>query len=103
MRKFRVIKCEFCSKEYSWISNLKHHIKTVHELQQSNVCPECDKKISYQNFFNDCNHTGQKPYKSSFCEKYFSQACNLKRHKISSHSKNFPHKCSVCSKHDNLF
>ena len=72
-------KCDICNKLFSNKSNLRKHIKSVHE------------KIKF---------------KCEICDKEFSQEDNLQRHKKAVHSKNIEFNCIVCerkfSRKDNL-
>ena len=72
-------KCDICNKLFSNKSNLRKHIKSVHE------------KIKF---------------KCEICDKELSRKDELQRHKLSVHSKNIEFKCIVCerkfSRKDNL-
>ena len=72
-------KCDICNKLFSNKSNLRKHIKSVHEKMKFK-CEICDKKLSRKD--------------------------ELQRHKLSVHSKNIEFKCIVCerkfSRKDNL-
>ena len=63
--------CDICNKLFSNKSNLRKHIKSVHEKMK---------------------------FKSEICDKEFSQEDNLQRHKKAVHSKSIEFKCTVCER-----
>ena len=64
-------KCNLCNKLFSKKSNLRKHVKSVHE------------KIKF---------------KCEICNKELSRKGDLRRHKLSVHSKSIELKCTVCEK-----
>ena len=38
------LKCELCSKEFSWMNGLKKHMKAIHEQAKDIHCDQCDYK-----------------------------------------------------------
>ena len=56
-----------------------NNFMAYNEEVQNNTCKECGKKFKNTGHFKThlMTHTGGKPYSCNFCEKSFSQKCNL--------------------------
>lgn len=65
-------KCEFCSKQFSFMANKRRHIREIHEQQ--------------------------KPFQCSYCSQTFSQKTALQNHHASIHTSVRTHHCDVCVK-----
>ena len=76
-------KCDACGKACRKPSELKDHIKTVHEGQKNHKCEFCEKYFSQKGHLKthiECVHEGIKAHKCELCNKSFSQRGDLKKH-----------------------
>ena len=79
----RAAKCETCGFVSKGLSNLKKHIKTVHDTKstrhQCSYCPSMFKS-KYNLTCHERTHSGEAPYSCSFCNSKFKRAHHLKGH-----------------------
>lgn len=79
--------CPHCPKNFSQSGHMKNHIRTKHKDKtdgtfEHHPCATCGKS------YRDCNslkrhlltHTGERPFKCSFCPKSFSQLGYMQTH-----------------------
>jgi len=95
--------CTLCGKNFSVSSNLKRHIRRVHEnkndtnaVKKSISCSMCDYKCrdNYQLKVHTRSHTKEKPFNCSKCDFKSSKKEDCKRHMNS--CKGPKYKCSNC-------
>jgi len=95
--------CKICKKKFNILSNLRRHVKRVHETRESEKkikCCICDYRCrdNYQLKVHHRTHTREKPFKCSHCEFRSSKKEDCTRHMK---------KCSgpkyQCSKCDKMF
>lgn len=99
--KEREFKCSQCERIFSYKSNLKAHIKVVHQKLLPYKCEfeNCTKsypslnrlKVHMRTHFND------KRFECQICKKRFNEKVNLKTH-MAVHSKKKPFICLLCEK-----
>ncbi|XP_075815100.1 zinc finger Y-chromosomal protein-like isoform X2 [Microtus pennsylvanicus] len=92
--------CQYCEYRSADSSNLKTHIKTKHSKEIPLKCDTCvltftDTKEAQQHALM---HQESKTYQCLHCSHKSSNSSDLKRHIISVHTKDYPHKCELCSK-----
>ncbi|XP_072126643.1 zinc finger protein 711 isoform X3 [Mobula birostris] len=92
--------CQYCEYRSADASNLKTHVKTKHSNELPYKCDHCpqtfldDKDLQKHATLFQAHRTHQCPH----CDHRSSNSSDLKRHIISVHTKEFPHKCEVCDK-----
>uniref|UniRef100_A0A4W3H7A1 Zinc finger protein 711 n=1 Tax=Callorhinchus milii TaxID=7868 RepID=A0A4W3H7A1_CALMI len=92
--------CQYCDYRSADASNLKTHVKTKHSDELPYKCDHCpqtfldDKDLQKHATLFQAHRTHQCPH----CDHRSSNSSDLKRHIISVHTKEFPHKCEVCDK-----
>ena len=84
-----------CDKKFKDFSNLKHHIKTVHDKQRN--CEFCDEIfMSFQTLKKHVKLKHDKYYCHQ-CKKSFKRADALKMHNKTVHE-GIRHTCDICGK-----
>ena len=71
--------CDVCNKNFS----TKHNLK-VHKTKHTNQCGVCNMNFSSKRILKVHlreQHMGGKPYTCEFCEKTFTEAGSLKKHR----------------------
>ncbi|KAL6071906.1 hypothetical protein STEG23_025666 [Scotinomys teguina] len=91
---------QYCEYKSSESSKLERHIKTKHNREIPFKCGICiltfsDTKEAKKHALT---HQEAKTYQCLHCNYKNSNSRNLKRHVISVHTKDYPHKCEMCSK-----
>ncbi|KAL0994302.1 hypothetical protein UPYG_G00120430 [Umbra pygmaea] len=79
---------------------LSRHILSVHTKDLPFKCKRCKRGFKHQLELKKHmkTHSGRKVYQCPYCEYSSSDASGFKRHVISIHTKNYPHRCDYCSK-----
>ncbi|XP_068126152.1 zinc finger X-chromosomal protein [Hyperolius riggenbachi] len=92
--------CQYCDYKSADSSNLKTHVKTKHSKEMPFKCDIC-----LQTFADSKDlqthailHQESKTHLCLHCDHKSSNSSDLKRHIISVHTKDYPHKCEVCEK-----
>ncbi|XP_061454999.1 zinc finger protein 711 isoform X3 [Rhineura floridana] len=92
--------CQHCVFRCADQSNLKTHIKTKHGTDLPFKCEHCPQAFTDEKELQQ--HTelfqGHKTHQCPHCDHKSTNSSDLKRHIISVHTKDFPHKCEVCEK-----
>uniref|UniRef100_A0A8C5PGZ9 Zinc finger protein 711 n=1 Tax=Leptobrachium leishanense TaxID=445787 RepID=A0A8C5PGZ9_9ANUR len=92
--------CHFCEFRCADQSNLKTHIKSRHGTDLPFKCEQCPQAFMDEKEL--LRHTelfqGHKTHQCAHCDHKSTNSSDLKRHVISVHTKDFPHKCEICEK-----
>ncbi|KAL1248744.1 hypothetical protein QQF64_022062 [Cirrhinus molitorella] len=107
-------KCKFCEYEtaeqgllnrhllavHTDSSNLKTHVKTKHSKEMPYKCDRCFQTFAEPDELlqHGLTHEEAKTHQCTHCDHKSSNSSDLKRHIISVHTKDYPHKCEVCGK-----
>ncbi|XP_069068730.1 zinc finger protein 711 isoform X1 [Pleurodeles waltl] len=92
--------CQYCDFRCADQSNLKTHIKTKHGPDLPYKCEHCSQAFMDERELEEHLELfqGHKTHPCPHCEHKSSNSSDLKRHIISVHTKDFPHKCEVCDR-----
>uniref|UniRef100_H0VEP4 Zinc finger protein 711 n=1 Tax=Cavia porcellus TaxID=10141 RepID=H0VEP4_CAVPO len=92
--------CQYCVFRCADQSNLKTHIKSKHGNNLPYKCEHCPQAFGDERELQ--RHLdlfqGHKTHQCPHCDHKSTNSSDLKRHIISVHTKDFPHKCEVCDK-----
>jgi uncharacterized Zn-finger protein len=92
--------CQYCAFRCADQSNLKTHIKSKHGSNLPYKCEHCPQAFGDERELQ--RHLdlfqGHKTHQCPHCDHKSTNSSDLKRHIISVHTKDFPHKCEVCDK-----
>ena len=104
--------CEICNKSFRYVRNLKSHVYSSHEQQETYQCRLCEKIISTRSHlkrhleeqhnifdFNTAVHTKEPvEFICQICEKHFKRKTNLERHLTIHSSDGEKYSCNDCGK-----
>ncbi|XP_072483246.1 zinc finger protein 711 isoform X2 [Notamacropus eugenii] len=92
--------CHHCIFRCADQSNLKTHMKAKHGTVLPYKCEHCPQAFSEEAELHQHLELfqGHKTHQCPHCEHKSTNSSDLKRHIISVHTKDFPHKCEVCEK-----
>ncbi|XP_060106156.1 zinc finger protein 711 isoform X4 [Heteronotia binoei] len=92
--------CQHCVFRCADQSNLKTHIKTKHGTDLPFKCEHCPQAFTDEKELQQHMELfqGHKTHQCPHCDHKSTNSSDLKRHIISVHTKDFPHKCEVCEK-----
>ncbi|XP_075395934.1 zinc finger X-chromosomal protein-like [Tenrec ecaudatus] len=92
--------CRHCDFKIADPFILSRHILSVHTKDLPFRCKRCRKGFRQQNELKKHmkSHSGRKVYQCEFCEYNTTDASGFKRHVISIHTKEYPHRCEYCKK-----
>uniref|UniRef100_A0A8B9YZ96 Zinc finger protein 711 n=1 Tax=Bos mutus grunniens TaxID=30521 RepID=A0A8B9YZ96_BOSMU len=96
----KIHQCRHCDFKTSDPFILSGHILSVHTKDQSLKCKRCKRGFRQQNELKKHmkTHSGRKIYQCEYCEYSTTDASGFKRHVISIHTKDYPHRCEFCKK-----
>ncbi|XP_030648354.1 zinc finger protein 711 [Chanos chanos] len=92
--------CRHCDFKISDTFTLSRHILSVHTKDLPFKCKRCKRGFRQQNELKKHmkTHSGRKVYQCQYCEYNTTDASGFKRHVISIHTKDYPHRCDYCKK-----
>ncbi|XP_075052687.1 zinc finger X-chromosomal protein isoform X2 [Mixophyes fleayi] len=92
--------CRHCEFQIADPFVLSRHILSVHTKELPFRCKRCRKGFRQQAELKKHmkTHSGKKVYQCEYCEYNTTDASGFKRHVISIHTKDYPHRCDYCSK-----
>ncbi|XP_077100622.1 zinc finger Y-chromosomal protein 1 isoform X1 [Siphateles boraxobius] len=92
--------CLYCDYKSADSSNLKTHVKTKHSKEMPYKCDRCFQTFAEPDELlqHGLTHEEAKTHHCTHCDHKSSNSSDLKRHIISVHTKDYPHKCEVCGK-----
>ncbi|XP_035145827.1 zinc finger Y-chromosomal protein isoform X4 [Callithrix jacchus] len=92
--------CRHCDFKIADPFVLSRHILSVHTKDLPFRCKRCRKGFNQQNELKKHmkTHSGRKVYQCEYCEYNTTDASGFKRHVISIHTKDYPHRCEYCKK-----
>ncbi|XP_054080516.1 zinc finger X-chromosomal protein isoform X2 [Rissa tridactyla] len=92
--------CRHCDFKIADPFILSRHILSVHTKDLPFRCKRCRKGFRQQNELKKHmkTHSGRKVYQCEYCEYSTTDASGFKRHVISIHTKDYPHRCEYCKK-----
>ncbi|XP_049623673.1 zinc finger X-chromosomal protein-like [Suncus etruscus] len=93
-------RCRHCDFKIEDPFVLSRHILSVHTKDLPFGCKKCRKGFRQQNELKKHmkTHGGRKVYQCEYCEYSTTDASGFKRHVISIHTKEYPHRCHHCEK-----
>ncbi|MEE6469308.1 hypothetical protein FKM82_008573 [Ascaphus truei] len=92
--------CRHCEFQIADPFVLSRHILSVHTKELPFRCKRCRKGFRQQAELKKHmkTHSGKKVYQCEYCEYSTTDASGFKRHVISIHTKDYPHRCDYCKK-----
>ncbi|KAJ8405753.1 hypothetical protein AAFF_G00311900 [Aldrovandia affinis] len=96
----KVHQCRHCDFKISDPFTLSRHILSVHTKDLPFKCKRCKRGFRQQSELKKHmkTHSGRKVYQCQYCEYNTTDASGFKRHVISIHTKDYPHRCDYCKK-----
>ncbi|KAL4657389.1 zinc finger X-chromosomal protein-like [Arapaima gigas] len=92
--------CLHCDYKSADSSNLKTHVKAKHSKEVLFKCEHCLQTFGEKEELvqHALTHDDAKWHQCAHCEHKSSNSSDLRRHVVSVHTKDYPHKCTACSK-----
>ncbi|XP_032886305.1 zinc finger protein 711-like isoform X1 [Amblyraja radiata] len=92
--------CRHCDFKIADPFILSRHILSVHTKDLPFKCKRCKREFRQQSELKKHmkTHSGKKVYQCEYCEYSTTDASGFKRHVISIHTKDYPHRCEFCKK-----
>ncbi|XP_055594511.1 zinc finger protein 85-like [Uranotaenia lowii] len=92
--------CKICSKCFNHQSNLIAHSRTHEKVKKALKCDKCNKTLDNEErmAIHMRLHTGEKPYKCSYCDKRFNHKSTVCTHEKTVHIASNAYKCNRCYK-----
>uniref|UniRef100_A0A3Q2YHP4 Zinc finger X-chromosomal protein-like n=1 Tax=Hippocampus comes TaxID=109280 RepID=A0A3Q2YHP4_HIPCM len=100
-RTKKLHQCRHCNFKNADPFVLSRHILSVHTKEQQQASPEKMSAASLASSVTVVIGKGQKErriYQCQYCDYSTGDASGFKRHVISIHTKDYPHRCEICSK-----
>lgn len=96
----KVHQCRHCNFNTSDPFTLSRHILSVHTKDLPFKCKRCRRGFRQPAELKKHmkTHSGRKVYQCQYCEYNSTDASGFKRHVISIHTKDYPHRCDYCTK-----
>ncbi|XP_077341157.1 zinc finger protein 711 [Lithobates pipiens] len=96
----KVHHCRHCDFKTPDPFILSGHILSVHTKDLPFKCKKCKRGFRLQPELKKHmkTHSGKKVYQCQYCEYSTTDASGFKRHVISIHTKDYPHRCEFCKK-----
>ncbi|XP_053130096.1 zinc finger protein 711 isoform X4 [Hemicordylus capensis] len=96
----KIHQCRHCDFKTSDPFVLSGHILSVHTKDLPFKCKRCKRGFRQQTELKKHmkTHSGRKVYQCQYCEYSTTDASGFKRHVISIHTKDYPHRCEYCKK-----
>ncbi|KAG2457226.1 ZFX protein, partial [Polypterus senegalus] len=96
----KIHQCRHCDFKISDPFTLSRHILSVHTKEQPFACKRCKRHFAQRNELKKHlkTHRGRRMYQCQYCEYSTADASGFKRHVISIHTKDYPHRCEYCKK-----
>ena len=91
--------CSHCAAAFVTSSNLKRHVRTVHEKRRDYKCPHCAATFGQKGDLNKhvrTVHEKRRDHACPHCAATFGHAGNLKAHVRTVHEKRRDYKCPHC-------
>uniref|UniRef100_H3CU86 Zinc finger protein 711 n=1 Tax=Tetraodon nigroviridis TaxID=99883 RepID=H3CU86_TETNG len=96
----KVHQCRHCNFNAPDTFTLSRHILSLHTKELPFKCKRCRRGFRQPAELKKHmkTHSGRKVYQCQYCEYNSTDASGFKRHVISIHTKDYPHRCDYCTK-----
>ncbi|XP_055325537.1 zinc finger protein 431-like [Sitodiplosis mosellana] len=95
--KIGLLKCDYCSKEFSHIKYKKKHELKCKKVYECCLCKEIFPSFAILQGTHMRTHLGAKPYKCTLCSKRFASIRTHNLHVIGTHLHQYKFKCNACN------
>ncbi|TNM98650.1 hypothetical protein fugu_013214 [Takifugu bimaculatus] len=96
----KIHQCRHCNFNAPDTFTLSRHILSLHTKELPFKCKRCRRGFRQPAELKKHmkTHSGRKVYQCQYCEYNSTDASGFKRHVISIHTKDYPHRCDYCTK-----